>query len=245
MRGLFPIIAGCAFVITSCGKSPIQSERVEQANADQPELAPHFRGTNFVYVGDFFGNHAYIQLNDGGNMSSALADGHFVASVVTARESTIMLFQNPKTGEVAVLDPSNPESAKKTASDLKFAAISPETPPGKAWARASNPSAFVSDKKKGRSQEWIYVDMATTDRQIDSFYVSTEIKTEAKSGLRYVPILGITEERFMFYLDPKNNKFAPVRNDLFWTPKEEMKYREITAGGVAEAVLKLVTSRIK
>ena len=213
----------------------------DHAVEESPELAPHFPTKEFVYIGSFFWNYTYIHKNEDGKLVGALADEHYEAYIASAREKVFALVQHPKTQQFALFDPSDRESGKQEFSDLKFQSASVDSAFAKAWLRATTPTAFEKDRKKGRLQEWIYVDVAAKDRQVDRFYVGTEIKTEPKSGFRFVPLLDVTEERAVFFLDPKHKQFAPVTTDLFWTPLEEMKYRDITVGGVGEAVMNFVT----
>jgi hypothetical protein len=212
----------------------------DHAIEEGPELAPHFPEKQFYSVGVFHNNYAYIQQFEGGALGSELADKHYVARVVTARESVAVLFHDSKTRHFTVWDPFEAESKEKQPKDLNFQAVDPEGIIGKAWSRASNPKLFPKDFIKGRTQTWVFVGAVAAEGQGDKFYVGTEIKTDPKSGFQFVPLLKVSEEWFIFHLDPKGKKFAPVRSDLFWIELEELTFQDITPGGIGESVLNLV-----
>ncbi len=110
----------------------------------------------------------------------------------------------------------------------------------KAWERVSNPKAHEADRTKGKQQEWLSVGFDAQTRQTERFYVGTEIKTEPKSSLQFTPLLTVTEERFTLFLDPSNNKYAPVSADPLGTPLDPIKYREMPPDSMAAAVWKLL-----
>lgn len=204
------------------------------------ELSPHFTGKGYQYVGEFFRNYAYIIKKEDGELGGKLADNKFMADVISAREQVVILLRRPKDGQLAIMDPSDPEARKSAPADLKFQAAPVGSMMAKSWERASNPKAHEADRTKGKEQQWLSVGRDAQPRQTERYYVGTEIKTEPKSSFQFTPLLIITEERMTLFLDPANKKFAPVTTDLLGTPLDPIKYRDMTDGGMAEAVWKLL-----
>jgi hypothetical protein len=216
------------------------------ATDQQPvgELGPHWKGKQFQYVGEFFKNYIYLIAGEDGNFGGRLADEQYVADVFIMREDIQILFRDPKSGKFAILDPSDQATRAMTAGDWKFQDVPAESIPAKAWQRATNPKNYPGDLRKGRQQEWIYVDSSGEAKQRDSFYVGTEVKNDPKFGYSFVPLLAVNQQRTTFYLDPKNQKFAPVSADMFGTPLDEIKYRKMDEGGVAEAIWKAIREKL-
>ena len=224
-----------------------QKEKISQTtSAAEPylgELGPYFTGKEFHYVGTFYAhNFSYILENEGGKLGSSLSENHKVADVWTAREAISIIVQQPETKKFALLDSSNPETKGMSFEQLTFRDAPQESDIAQGWARANSPESFSKDLKKGKSANWIFVESAPTPTGRRKVYVGAEIKTNEKYNCRIVPLLEVFQNHYTFFLDPDNKKFAPVKTDEFGTPKEEIKYRDITPGGVGEAVLKAVSS---
>lgn len=216
---------------------------LQQVACAQGELGPHFLDKNSRYIGEFFQNHAYIRADEGGNFGGKLAGNKFAADVWIAREDAFVLYKQPNADKFAIIDPSDPKNHNLKPTDLNFQLIPNGGLLVKAWERANNPSAYPKDKRTGKLQAWIFVDLVAAAKQTERFFVGTEIKTEPESGLHFIPVLVVNEQRSVFFLDPDRNKFAPVSADLLGTPLEEMKYREMDAGGVGEAVWKFISTK--
>jgi len=202
------------------------------------ELYPHFRENAFQYVGEFYNNHAYIFKNADGKLGDALADGKYTATIMSAREQVFIVFRRPTDGQFAVVDPSDPEAKKIQPSDLKFQVYPKDSIIVKAWEFASNPQAHESDRANGRLQRWLAVGVDVQTRQTERFYVGAETKTDPKSSFQLTPLLVVTEERLILFLDPANRKYAPVISDSFGSPLDPIKYRDMADDSMAAAVWK-------
>jgi hypothetical protein len=230
------------FVAVFCG---MPTACRDQAQAPlTAELSPHFDGKAFQYVGDFHGNYVYLVKGEGGELGGELKDSKYVCNVTSAREQLYVIFRRPNDGKVAVFDPSDPSSQNFKHADLDFQTPEYDTVATKAWERASNPEKFQADRRVGKSQEWITVDVGAQERQVERTYCGAEIKTNAASELQFIPLLLVTEERFTLYLDPANNKFAVTQTDYFGTPLEPIKDREMTSDGMGIAVWKLLKASL-
>lgn len=208
------------------------------------ELGPYFTGKEFHYVGTFYKrNFCYILENEGGTLSNTLSQNHKVADVWIAREAMSIIVQQPKTKKFILFDPSNPETKGLSFEQLTFQDVPQESDIAKGWARANSPESFSKDRKKGKNMNWIFVESAPTPTDIRQVYVGDEIKTNEKYNCRTVPLLEVIQERYMFFLDPDNNRFGAVRTDVLGTPEEEIKYRDITPGSAGEAVLKAISTK--
>lgn len=205
------------------------------------EIGPHFPVKRFQYIGDFYHNYAYLIADEDGNFGGRLADDIYVADIYTVREEVLILLRDTKSGRFAIMDPSDPATKNMKATDLKFEDAPKDNILTKAWERASNPKNYPKDLKKGKQQEWIYVDLTAKAKR---FYIGTAIKKEQQSGYSFAPLLVVNEQRSIFFLDPKNRKFAPVSVDPLGTPLEEKKYRKMDEGGVAEAVWKAIKDKL-
>lgn len=208
------------------------------------EIGPHFTGKRFQYIGDFYHNYVYLIADEDGNSVGRLADEKYVADIYTVREEVLILLRDTKSGGFAIMDSSDPSTKNMKATDLKFEDVSQDNILAKAWERASNPKNYPKDLKKGKQQEWIYVDLTAKAKETERFYVSTTIKKEQQSSYSFAPLLVVNEQRSTFFLDPKNRKFAPVNIDQLGTPLEEMKYRKMDGGGVADAVWKAIKDKL-
>ena len=219
------------------------SQVVSESEPYLGELGPYFTGKDFHYVGTFYThNFSYIHENEGGTLSNSLSENHKVVDVWTAREAMSIIVQQPETKKFALLDPSNPETKGLSFEQLTFQNAPQESDIAQGWARANSPESFSKDRRKGKNTNWILIESAPTPTGRRQVYVGDKIKTNEKYNCRIVPLLEVFQDHYMFFLDPDNKKFAPVRTDEFGTPKEEIKYRDITPGSVGEAVLKAVSS---
>ena len=190
------------------------------------EIGPHFTGKRFQYIGDFYHNYTYLIADKDGNFGGCLlADEKYVTDIYTVREEVLILLRNTKSGRFAIMDPSDPSTKNMKATDLKFEDAPKDNILSKAWERASNPKNYPKNLKKGKQQEWIYVDLTAGDKETKRFYIGTAIKKEQQSGYLFVALLVVNEQRLTFFLDPKNRKFAPVSVDPLGTLLEEIKYR--------------------
>lgn len=207
------------------------------------ELGPYFTGEDFHYVGTFYKhNFSYIHENEGGTLSNSLSDNKKEVDVWTAREAIRIIVQNPDTKRFAVLDPSNPETKNISFDQLKFQDAPQESDVAQGWARANSPESFSKDRKKGKTQNWVFIESGPTSTGRRQVYIGDEIKTNKDFNCRFVPMLEVFQEHYMFFLDPTNKKFAPIKTDELGIAKEEIIYRDITPNGVGEAVLKAITN---
>jgi hypothetical protein len=205
------------------------------------ELGPYFTGKEYHYVGTFYKqNFSYILENEGGALSNALSENHKVANIWTAHEAIVVIIQQNSTKKFAIIDPSSPETTGLTFDKIKFQDALQGSDLAQAWARASSPESFSKDRKKGKTHNWVFVESGPTPTGTRQVYVGDEININSDFNCRAVPLLEVTQTNYMLFLDPKNRKFAPVKTDAFGAPTEEMKYRDITPGGVAEAVMKIL-----
>jgi hypothetical protein len=226
---------------------PDKSEQVQLSSAAGPnegELGPYFTGREFHYAGTFYEhNFSYVLENEGGTLSNSLSENKEEADVWTAREAISIIVQQPSTKKFAIIDPSNPETKGLKLDQIKFQDAPQESDVAQGWARASSPESFSKDRKKGKTQNWVFVESAPTPTGRRKVYVGDEVKNNAESGLRIVPLLEVFQTHYTFFFDPNNKKFAPVQTDEFGVAKEEIKYRDITPGGVGEAVLKVISNK--
>ncbi|MDO9541006.1 MAG: hypothetical protein Q7J98_01615 [Kiritimatiellia bacterium] len=202
------------------------------------EIGPHLTGKRFQYIGDFYHNYVYLIANEDGGFGGRLADEKYFADTYTVREEVLILLRDTKSGGFAIMDPSDP------ATKLKFEKVPKDNILSKAWERASNPKNYPKDLKKGKQQEWIYVDLTAKAKETKRFYIGTEIKKEQQSGYSFAPLLVLNEQRSTLFLDPNNRKFALVDVDPLGIPLEEMKYRKMDGGGVADAVWKAIKDKL-
>jgi hypothetical protein len=244
---LLTILASVCF-LASCGKQSGVSSRATDTtrhpDTDAPELAPYFTGERYYYLGEFFQNYAYLLKLEGGTYLDKLADGGCAADVHTAREAAAVVFYNPKARAFATVDMQDPKFENMKIESLQFAAASPDSLVGKAWARASNPDAYKQDHKQGKRALWVYVDTHADERRSDTYYAETAIHTEPKAGYKFFELIAVTHERFYFTIDGKARKFRADLTDLLGTPVGDKKERDMKDGDIASAIWRLYETRV-
>jgi hypothetical protein len=203
------------------------------------ELYPHF---GFEYVGDFYHNFAYTNVDDAGG----LADNHYVAPVYVAREDFGGFIYDHNSHKFAVIDidPRYDESMKDA--EPEFHDMPEDNLFVKMWNKAKSSEWEDKDIKIGsENRKWIYADVIAQKEEINSFYFNPEIVYHKELGKSSVAVLVMNEKRYTFYFDPDNNTFAPVASDFFWVPLEEMKYQEMKEGGIGFEVWNFIKDRIE
>lgn len=204
------------------------------------ELAPHFTGDKFKYIGEYFQNYTYLMASEDGDFCGKLAEGRYVTDVWSVREEILMLNYQPASGKYAVLDPSDPASWSKKPGDLKWESFPEDSIVVKAWKKATNPQKHKKDTIKGKNQSWIYVDVLSEAKAMLKFYVGPEIYKEPE--FMFTPLLELNQERMLLYLDPANNKCSYYAIDLLGVPLEEKKYRDMKEGDFCYGVLNAIKS---
>lgn len=207
------------------------------------ELSPYFKDNDHKFVGTFFRNHAYIVRAKSGSLGGELAGGTFVTDLVSVREKIVILLRRPSDNRFAIMELGGQAANNSASSELEFVDAQPGSLLASSWEKAVNAQTLPANHIKGKQQTWIFVDSETLERSIERYNVGTEVKTESKSGLQFTPLLILIEERSTMYIDPKNRKFASVTTDLFGTPLDAFKYREMTLNGLADKVWKLIKSQ--
>jgi hypothetical protein len=204
------------------------------------ELSPHYSGNSFQYVGDFHNNYVYIIKNDEGRLGVKDNDNKYYADVISAREQFFVMARRPSDGKLALIEYTHLKNPNFQLNDINFLTPPDDSMLAKAWLRLSNAKKYESDRKKGQKQEWFFVGINAQERLSETYYVSIEIKTDPKSSLQFTSLLTVTNERYSLILDPTTKKYTPIVTDPLGTPLDKPKNRDMSPGGMAAAVLRLL-----
>ena len=201
------------------------------------ELFPHISYEGIEYIGEFYQNYVYTNVND----AHSLADNHYVASVFVTREDLGILIYNHNSHQFAVTDVYELDNKEP-----EFYVLKEDNIYVRIWNKANNSNWDDKDIKDGsENRKWICIDTVYQDKEIDRIYFNPNILYDKIIDQSAISFLILNEKRYTFYFDPKNNKFAPVASDFFWVPLEEIKYQEMKDGDVGFGVWNFLKDRIK
>lgn len=201
------------------------------------ELFPHISYEGIEYIGEFYQNYVYTNVND----AHSLADNHYVASVFVTREDLGILVYDHNSHQFAVMDDYELDNEEPEFYDLTEDNIY-----AKMWNKAYTSDWEDKDIKNGsENRKWIYIDTNYQEKEIDRFYFDPIIEYNKMIDHSAIRFLIMNEKRYTFYFDPDNNKYAPVTSDFFWVPLEEIKYQVMKDGEVGFGIWNFIKGRIE
>ena len=225
---LLSVTSGCSLVCAACS----EDSKPAPGHERHVELSRHFGGQPLRYLGEFHDSHVYVDPTE----DNELANG-YACAVFVAREDFLVLFRNPNDGHLAVHDPA---TGANLPNDLNFMDLPSDALMAKAWSIATGQSHadVIESGREGRS--WAKVDVLTDAGDIEIVFVSQNVEIDADLQMEFTLILSLTEQRFTFFFDASGTSFAPVASDIFWTPLEDIEYRDVRKGEAEEAIWEFV-----
>lgn len=196
------------------------------------ELFPYYRGTEFRFVGSYFGDHVYVRPSG----TVQFENDKLAADTFIVTEQFASIARKPSTKKIAMVPDLD------AVGDLREADFF--TPPsGTLLEKALQ--VYISQRsngriRSGRTRDWLYVDLEPDLRAV---YVSSTDGAEHRHGLEIIPMLSIKEQRCLLFIDYRNRRFAPVNTDLFGTPQEEIEYRPIRDGQMEDRISEIIRER--
>lgn len=215
---------------------------VRSSPAKEPEIPHHFPAKQFAYLGRFHGNFAYARLNEELGIAARTGDSDptYRIAVASASEELATVLRDPKTNRFAVRDGSN---ASQPVARLAFNTVPKDSLLWKAWNLASARRTAENPIIKGKTGEWISVDIGGSKKAYEEYYVTTAPKIDPSSEKEWVDFLTVTRTYSFLTLSAAKNTFRVDETDMFWTPLgDASEPLDIKSGSLPAALLERIRS---
>jgi hypothetical protein len=205
----------------------------------EPQLAPFFEGDQYFYLGEFFGNYAYLMKFEDGQLLQRTA-GVCSSDVWTVREDYYLYVRNTSDGKFAIVDLAGIDITKIDFRTLPYKSAAPESRVAMAYLRASQPMKFSELRKKGKRGDWIFVEnVEDEDKIMRATYSADRIAPYSAGGFEPFLVLEVNRERHRFEVEKGSGEFVVWQGDVLPVLVGEPEKRKVTSDGIDSALLKL------
>jgi hypothetical protein len=191
------------------------------------------------FLGEFNGNFACLQMLDPDKYFQVSDNDSkvFSTSLMSLREDETLLFNRPSDGFLAVMDFEPTPDTFPSA--LKFK--DPRDVPllGSAWAKTKsiNKGAEISEMRKGRDGDFVFVDSVSEDNQMILFYIKPKIIKPTGQELEAVNLFALIYEHSHLSFDLNTGEVTQKEVTPLGESTDQIKKLPISGNPLLEKIV--------